>query len=150
MRKWGLILFICSFSICCKKYPDDPFISCKSPRKRLEGGWTLQKVTINGADSTTQFLSNAYCGCDIHFDESGGESVYIGKCSSNSNTSCGSKFAFNRDQNISMAGTLLYPQISDYIEYEILRLYKQQLKLKAIQPNNGKEYFFEYKKKMKS
>ena len=147
MKKIILIALVFFLFPGCKKYPDDPFISFQSPRRRLGGTWDLQKVTINGTDSTAQFFANAYCGCSINFDESGGESAYIGKCISNSNTSCGSKFAFNNDRNIGMKGTLIYPQISEYIVYEILRLYKGQLKLKAVHPDNEKEYLFEYKKK---
>lgn len=131
----------------CKKYPEDPFISLKSPRSRLEGSWLLKKVTINGIDSTEQFFANAYCGCDIHFDEAGGESAYIGKCSSNSIYSCGSKWMFDNDRNIDMQGTLLYPQVSEHIIYEILKLYKGQLIFKAVHPINNKEYIFEYKGK---
>ena len=132
----------------CKKYPDDPFISFASPRSRIEGDWLLQKVTINGDDSTAVFFANAPCGCDINFDESGGESAYIGKCPTNYSTkSCGSKFTFDKNKNIVMQGTLLYPEVTDYIIYEILELYKYQLKLRAIHPNINKEYIFEYKKK---
>lgn len=43
---------IISFFIGCKKYPDDPTISLRTVKQRLEAEWQITKIEINGDDAT--------------------------------------------------------------------------------------------------
>lgn len=54
MRKILLYLSLLSllFTLStCKKYPEDPFISLRTVKMRLEGEWQLESIEINGEDA---------------------------------------------------------------------------------------------------
>ena len=58
-----IVFFVASFLIvltnACHKYPEDPFISLRSPEKRLQDKtWYLVSYKINGADSTKNYGPN--------------------------------------------------------------------------------------------
>lgn len=42
----------------CKKYEDGPWLSFRSPIKRLYGGYTHEKYTVNGEDSLSLFYDS--------------------------------------------------------------------------------------------
>lgn len=51
MRELRLILILLLpllFLTTCKKYPEDPFISLRTVKMRLEGEWQLERIEING------------------------------------------------------------------------------------------------------
>lgn len=39
----------------CKKYEDGPWLSCRTKKHRLLGGWGLKTFYVNGVDSTFYF-----------------------------------------------------------------------------------------------
>lgn len=43
------VIFILCFTT-CKKYPEDPFISLRTVKMRMEGEWQFEKIEINGED----------------------------------------------------------------------------------------------------
>ena len=51
--------------ISCKKYPDGPLISFRSPLSRLLGKWEVTNVTINGDEATASYMDS--CGCKFSF-----------------------------------------------------------------------------------
>ncbi|MFH0864639.1 MAG: hypothetical protein V1904_00485 [Bacteroidota bacterium] len=56
-----LILFLivtASLTEGCKKYEEGPWISFRSPVKRLYRGYTLEKYTVNGEDSLSLFYDS--------------------------------------------------------------------------------------------
>jgi hypothetical protein len=56
MKNKLLILIIFVLFLGCKKYSEDPFISMKSPEKRLEGDWQITSYKIDGVESLALFL----------------------------------------------------------------------------------------------
>ena len=60
MKNFKYLIITCVVLISvtgCKKYPDDPFISLKTPQGRLcSGEWTVTSYTIGGNDSTQAVL----------------------------------------------------------------------------------------------
>jgi hypothetical protein len=63
-----LILLTIAFSFSCKKrFPDGPLISFRTVKHRILGNWKVNKYTINGVDSTAEFIQK--CGCELQFSE---------------------------------------------------------------------------------
>ena len=53
----GLIALVLVSITACKKYSEGPMLSLRSKKARLAGDWKLDKVTKNGADVSSQFIS---------------------------------------------------------------------------------------------
>jgi hypothetical protein len=65
MKKLSFILLLlaitCTFG--CKRYPDGPLISFRSPEKRIEGTWQIVGFTSNGVDSIQYCIDS--CGSNM-------------------------------------------------------------------------------------
>jgi hypothetical protein len=60
-----IILFSILLPFACKKYPDGPFISFRSTTNRVVGKWKVDKLYIDGEDSTNEYFQKL--GCEIEF-----------------------------------------------------------------------------------
>jgi hypothetical protein len=61
----------------CHKFKEDPFLSLKSPQKRLRGTWKILSYKINGVDHTHDFDSllvwTTLTNCSMIFNNNRGE-----------------------------------------------------------------------------
>lgn len=56
MKKITCLLILSSLIIfSCKKYPDGPTFSFRSPSQRIIGAWKLKAYLVNGTDSINKF-----------------------------------------------------------------------------------------------
>jgi hypothetical protein len=70
MKKLILILIvIAAITEGCKKYEDGPWISFRSPIKRLYGVYTLTKYTVNGEDSLSLFNDSLSLTFDFYYND---------------------------------------------------------------------------------
>jgi len=70
MKKLILILIvIAAITEGCKKYEDGPWISFRSPIKRLYGVYTLTKYTVNGEDSLSLFNDSLSLKFDFFYND---------------------------------------------------------------------------------
>lgn len=58
-----LLILILFFAAC--KYEDGPAISLRSKTNRLLKEWKIEKMIVDGSDSTQQYIDS--CGCNIEF-----------------------------------------------------------------------------------
>ena len=67
MKKISCFLILSSLIIfSCKKYPDGPTFSFRSPSQRIIGAWKLKAYMVNGNDSINKFSNyTAIPGMDL-------------------------------------------------------------------------------------
>ncbi|MBI3502113.1 MAG: hypothetical protein HY063_09980 [Bacteroidetes bacterium] len=92
-------MLVVSFITDCKKYPDGPCISFRSPYERLTTAvWALEYWEVNGIDSTAAFLAkpclnSSAVGNKFYFNAKKGTSSFQGGCSIYGN------FSFDKPYN---------------------------------------------------
>jgi len=95
MKKSILLYLLVLFTITgCKKYPDGPLISFRSPLTRLSGKWEVTNVTINGNDATQ--LYNDSCGGKFYFLIEHKTPLSFGLLNCNNNIDYWGKFNINK------------------------------------------------------
>ena len=55
VRIFQAVIFITTAFFSCKKYPDGPSLSFRSPTQRLIGKWELKEYRVDGVDSMSIF-----------------------------------------------------------------------------------------------
>ncbi len=141
----------------CKKYPDGPSFSLRSPTQRLIGAWGLKIYIIDGVDSTNIFSSYTLLpGMDLKdpaITDSAGYIIRGGIDSSNYVTNLGLYQLQNKKTEIQLTSSTLVNQLNldgplmshTPVTYKILRLKKSEMWLQT--DFNGKNYELHYEKK---
>jgi len=66
MKKAILILSILfALFAGCTKYPDGPSFTLRTAKSRMVGTWKIEKLLIDNADSTDEYVSKV--GCEVEF-----------------------------------------------------------------------------------
>ncbi len=133
LTKTILLLLILIGFVSCHKYPEDPFISLRTPFKRItKHRWILNNYTVNGVDSMSLFnepnlVYFHLVGKSYNFnDEFGGGTWFIDK---KNLTIC----------YTSAWGNLNYHLFGNgYTTWEIIELYEKTLTITT--NTNGKTY----------
>ena len=149
-----LSLFIISS---CKKYPEGPTFSLRTPTQRLIGAWTLKIYKIDGIDSTAIFsIYSLLPGMDFKDPAVTDSASYIirgGVDSSNYITNLGLYELKNKKTELQLTSNLLVNQLqlagplmsAVTVTYKIIRLKKTELWLQA--DYIGKSYELQYERK---
>jgi hypothetical protein len=66
-----LIITICFINISCSKYEDGPKFSLRTKKARLAGNWSIDKVTDNGTDVTSQTVAAVGTGYRFNIEKDG-------------------------------------------------------------------------------
>ena len=134
-----LIVFFGSLFLGCHKYPDDPFISLRSPSKRItKYQWHLNKLLVNGQDSISLFHDNVGRPLDVlewlHVDEH--NNFILNDEFGTGTWSIGNKLTI---YYTGISGNLNYHLSPDgYTTWDIIELYEKTLIIRRI--TNGKTY----------
>lgn len=153
----SLLLLSFLFIASCKKYPDGPSFSLRSPTQRLIGAWGLKTYTVDGVDSINIFSNYTLLpGMDFKdpaVTDTAGYIIRGGMDSSNYVTNLGLYALQNKKTELQLTSSLLVNQLNlsgplmsnVAITYKILRLKKSELWLQT--DFNGKSYELHYEKK---
>ena len=156
MKRWYLFLFLFTLLYGCKKYPDGPGLTFRTPLQRILGTWKAAAYFVNDVDSI--FFFNQYeSGLQIGFGSEENEEGYKGhvRCGSDSSDAYYAtlywKFVNDKDdlqldnqhQNdlIDFGGPLAE---KDATVYRILRLTHDELWFET--DYNDRHYEFRWKK----
>jgi hypothetical protein len=74
-----IILILVAISEGCKKYEDGPCFSLRSVKNRIVGTWKVDKLYIDGIDSTEEY--NTKLGFDLEFNKDSYNGKYFWKLS---------------------------------------------------------------------
>ncbi|MFH1321027.1 MAG: hypothetical protein ABII90_10290 [Bacteroidota bacterium] len=138
-----LILISMNFTS-CKKYPEGPLISLRTPEKRLIGTWEIKEFEIDGQDFLDSLKNHpAYCLYSFHYGMSIGIEL--------SSLVCIGKMDFENKKKelcfpcygntVTAYGPLAYENIC----WDILRLTNKEMKL-STDFTDGKEYVVSFDK----
>ena len=151
IKKLILILIVlAAITEGCKKYPDGPCISFRSPIKRLYGVYTLTKHTVNGEDSLSLYKDSLGQKFDFFYNDIEDFNSCIISGNRMDGYYCYIKWdwrlvdknkilqIFNSDGTIIGTGPFGKRKKP---EWEIIRLTNKELYMKTT--FNGKEYYVE-------
>ncbi len=156
MKKNTSLVFLSLFLLfSCKKYPNGPTFSLRSPIQRIVGAWSLKSYLINGNDSTVVFNNYTLIpGIDLNDPGLSDTSSYLirgGVDSAYYVTNIGWYEFKNKKtelvliatkvvNDLNMAGPLIS---SSVVTYKILRLTKKELWLQTEYNERNYELHYE-------
>ncbi len=156
MKKITCLLFLASLIIfSCKKYPDGPAFSFRSPSQRIIGAWKLKSYLINGNDSINKFSNYTVIpGMDLKVPGINDTSGYLIRGGIDTNlyvTNIGLYELKNKKKELVLTSNkrvnlmnLNGPLMSSTIvTYKILRLKKNELWLQTDYNGNSYELHYE-------
>jgi len=143
----------------CKKFPEDPFISLRTVRMRMQGEWMINKIQINGNDFTESYndslMNQQIPDFKVEITKSHNESDFIGILKSHRTTTFDNqidvekkvvyfrKWTFNSglvekpdSTNLRVFNNLIRGQ------FEIRKLYKKDFIIKRSNDNGTCEIHF--------
>jgi hypothetical protein len=148
-----LLLLMAGIFESCKKYPDGPWLSMRSPLNRLYGSYTITQYNVNGVDSLSLLNDSLYNIIRFSLNENSG----LNDCKINGLRNDGnisnliwSWKLINNDKILKVtnsscyAGTVGWPSgtgpfLNNVLpEWELLRLTNKEVRMKSIY--NNKEY----------
>ncbi len=71
-----LVLVLIGIIEGCKKYPEGPKISLRSPMHRLYGAYHLCDYTVNGVDSLDLFYDSLSLTCGFYYEDYSDQNLY--------------------------------------------------------------------------
>ena len=145
----------------CKKYSDGPLLSLRSAKSRIVGTWKIDKLYIDGIDSTDEYIQKF--GCEIEFTKSNFGNpnehwylAYLNSCKNGKGVSGYWHFDDRKRKLIFVAGDSSINPIGPIGRggtWTIYRLTKQELIMAITPPDNmvwnkpdGTTYKLELKK----
>lgn len=157
MKKIVCLIFASSFFMqACKKYPEGPTFSLRSPSQRIIGEWNLNYYNINGIDSLDKFLNYTVLpGMDLNdpgISDTAGYLIRGGVDTANYVSNIGLYELKNKKTELVLTKNKIVNYLnltgplmsSSSITYKILRLKKKELWLQT--DYNGVSYELHYEK----
>jgi hypothetical protein len=137
------LLLLVLILVACTKYPENPTFDFTT--KKLGGTlWELKSVTINSIDSTNNW-NHSDSICWIAFEQERDKGVFSGNCRGAA-TMLSKEWRFG-NRSLIFEGRLLSPEVTQEVEFEILKFYKEELKLRINHPMIRSEFVFQFKKR---
>lgn len=156
MKKISFLFFLSSLIIfSCKKYPDGPAFSFRSPSQRIIGAWNLKAYLINGNDSISKFSNYTVIpGLDLKDPGINDTSGYLIRGGIDTNlyvSNIGLYELKNKNRDLVLTSTKKVNPMnldgplmsSEIISYKILRLMQDELWLQTDYSGSSYELHYE-------